>query len=1070
GGGGMQPGSTVTVSDGDTDLGTATVDADGNWTFTPDAPLDDGEHALVIDGTDANGNASSSTVDVIIDTSATVPGLTDDAGNPVADGSTTSDSTPTIGGGGMQPGSTVTVSDGDTDLGTATVDADGNWTFTPDAPLDDGEHALVIDGTDANGNASSSTVDVIIDTSATVPGLTDDAGNPLADGSTTSDSTPTIGGGGMEPGSTVTVSDGDTDLGTATVDADGNWTFTPDAPLDDGEHALVIDGTDANGNAVSDTVNITVDTSATVPGLTDDAGNPVADGSTTSDSTPTLSGGGMEPGSTVTVSDGDTDLGTATVDADGNWTFTPGSPLADGEHALVIDGTDANGNASSSTVDVIIDTSATAPGMTDDAGNPVADGSATSDSTPILSGGGMQPGSTVTVSDGDAEIGTATVDADGNWTFTPDAPLDDGEHALVIDGTDADGNAVNDTVNVTVDTSATVPGLTDDAGNPVADGSSTSDSTPTINGGGMQPGSTVVISDGDAEIGTATVGEDGSWTFTPDAPLDDGEHALVIDGTDANGNASSSTVDVIIDTSETVPGMTDDAGNPVADGSTTSDSTPTISGGGMQPGSTVTVSDGDAEIGTATVGEDGSWTFTPDAPLADGEHALVVDGTDANGNASSSTVDVIIDTSATVPGLTDDAGNPVADGSTTSDSTPTIGGDGMQPGSTVTVSDGDSELGTATVDADGNWTFTPDAPLADGEHALVIDGTDANGNAVNDTVNVTVDTSATVPGLTDDAGNPVADGASTSDSTPTINGGGMQPGSTVTVSDGDADLGTATVDADGNWTFTPDAPLDDGEHALVIDGTDANGNASSSTVDVTVDTSETVPGMTDDAGNPVADGATTSDSTPTIGGGGMQPGSTVTVSDGDSELGTATVGEDGNWTFTPDNALDDGEHALVIDGTDADGNAVNDTVNVTVDTSATVPGLTDDAGNPVTDGATTSDSTPTLSGGGMQPGSTVAVSDGDADLGTATVDADGNWTFTPDAPLDDGEHALVIDGTDANGNASSSTVDVIIDTSATVPGMTDDAGNPVADGSTTSDSTPTLSGGGMQPGSTVTVS
>ncbi|MGC1023761.1 Ig-like domain-containing protein, partial [Pantoea agglomerans] len=112
-------------------------------------------------------------------------------------------------------------------------------------------------------------------------------------------------------------------------------------------------------------------------------------------------------------------------------------------------------------------------------------------------------------------------------------------------------------------------------------------------------------------------------------------------------------------------------------------------------------------------------------------------------------------------------------------------------GSTVTVSDGDTELGTATVGEDGSWTFAPDSPLADGEHALVIDGTDASGNAISDTVNVNVDTSATTPGITDDAGNPIADGSTTSDSTPTINGGGMQPGSTVTVSDGDTELGTA---------------------------------------------------------------------------------------------------------------------------------------------------------------------------------------------------------------------------------------------------------------------------------------
>ncbi|MBN9931151.1 hypothetical protein HZD82_21390, partial [Pantoea agglomerans] len=276
----------------------------------------------------------------------------------------------------------------------------------------------------------------------------------------------------------------------------------------------------------------------------------------------------------------------------------------------------------------------------------------------------------------------------------------------------------------------------------------------------------------------------------------------------AAANEDNSTASVV---AGTTPSLIDDAGNPVA-GRPTSDSTPTISGNGMQPGSTVVITDGDTELGTATVGEDGSWTFTPDAPLADGEHALVVDGTDASGNPASSTVDVIIDTGDTTPGASDDAGSPAEDN------------------------------GSASVPGAGDDTGNP-----------------AEG-----------DTSVTAPGLTDDAGNPIADGSSTSDSTPTIGGGGMQPGSTVVITDGDTELGTATVGEDGSWTFTPDAPLDDGEHALVVDGTDASGNASSSTVDVTVDTSATAPGITDDAGNPVADGSSTSDSTPTIGGGGMQ--------------------------------------------------------------------------------------------------------------------------------------------------------------------------------------------------------
>ncbi|WP_313697663.1 Ig-like domain-containing protein, partial [Pantoea sp.] len=133
------------------------------------------------------------------------------------------------------------------------------------------------------------------------------------------------------------------------------------------------------------------------------------------------------------------------------------------------------------------------------------------------------------------------------------------------------GSSSRDNSSGASEVPGTTPTLIDDAGNAVANGSSTSDSTPTLSGGGMQPGSTVIIKDGETIIGETTAGADGSWTFTPDAPLADGEHALVIDGTNANGNASSSTVDITVDTSATAPGLTDDAGNPVADGTATSD-------------------------------------------------------------------------------------------------------------------------------------------------------------------------------------------------------------------------------------------------------------------------------------------------------------------------------------------------------------------------------------------------------------------------------------------------------------------------------------------------------------------
>ncbi|MDH2125218.1 Ig-like domain-containing protein, partial [Pantoea brenneri] len=450
---------------------------------------------------------------------------------------------------------------------------------------------------------------------------------------------------------------------------------------------------------------------------------------------------------------------------------------------------------------------------------------------------------------------------------------------------------------------ATKPVLSDDMGNPIADGTTTNDSTPTFGGEGMQPGSTVTITDGDTVIGEVTAGDNGEWSFTPDQPLTDGEHAIVVDGTDAEGNQVSDDVSIIVDTGEaegepegepegetgseegtgesegetgseeeiTRPVMTDDEGNAIADGSTTTDSTPSFGGEGMQPGSTVTITDGDTVIGEVTAGDDGEWSFTPDQPLADGEHAIVVDGTAADGSTVSDDVTIIVDAgtaegepegetgseegtgepegetgseegngepegetgseegtgepegetgseeATTAPVITDDEGNPIADGSTTTDSTPSFGGEGMQPGSTVTITDGDTVIGEVTAGDDGEWSFTPDQPLADGEHAIVVDGTAADGSTVSDDVTIIVDAGTaegepegetgseegtgesegetgseedtTRPVISDDEGNPIADGSTTTDTTPSFGGEGMQPGSTVTITDGDTVIG-----------------------------------------------------------------------------------------------------------------------------------------------------------------------------------------------------------------------------------------------------------------------------------------
>ncbi|MBC2526151.1 hypothetical protein HGI67_24850, partial [Clostridium beijerinckii] len=117
------------------------------------------------------------------------------------------------------------------------------------------------------------------------------------------------------------------------------------------------------------------------------------------------------------------------------------------------------------------------------------------------------------------------------------------------------------------------------------------------------------------------------------------------------------------------------------------------------------------------------------------------------------------------------------DGTSTSNNKPTISGTG-EAGDTVTVYDGTTAIGTATVDSNGNWSLTPSTALTNGKHAITAKQQDAAGNVseASNTVNLTIVISAPViipPVITSPT-----NGTSTSNNKPTISGTG-EAGDTV---------------------------------------------------------------------------------------------------------------------------------------------------------------------------------------------------------------------------------------------------------------------------------------------------
>ena len=83
----------------------------------------------------------------------------------------------------------------------------------------------------------------------------------------------------------------------------------------------------------------------------------------------------------------------------------------------------------------------------------------------------------------------------------------------------------------------------------------------------------------------------------------------------------------------------------------------------------------------------------------------------------------------------------------TNDNTPTLVGKATS-NATISIFDGEGEnaplLGTTTTDADGNWSYTPASPLADGDHKFTIEASKvaANGEELKatSTQEITVDT------------------------------------------------------------------------------------------------------------------------------------------------------------------------------------------------------------------------------------------------------------------------------------------------------------------------------------------
>ncbi|MDT0592035.1 Ig-like domain-containing protein, partial [Halomonas sp. PAR8] len=1120
-----EPGSTIELDvdgDGTSDLTTTADETTGDWSVAPDSPLAD-DTVVTVTATDPAGNTSpqaTTTVDTQPPVAPTIAEVADDEGDvtgALANGDSTDDTTPTLTG-TAEAGSTVTILDGGTVLGSVDADGNGSWSFTPTDPLGEGSHSLTVTATDPAGNTSEPSAAFELNVDISAPDAPDI--NPT-DGSVIS--------GTAEPGSTIELDvdgDGTSDLTTTADETTGDWSVAPDSPLAD-DTVITVTAMDPAGNT-SPQATTTVDTSLddtqppvapTIAEVVDDEGDvtgALANGDSTDDATPTLSGT-AEAGSTVTILDGDTVLGTAVADDSGHWSYTPISDLGEGSHSLTATATDDADNTSepSDAFELNVDISAPdAPVI-----NPT-DGSVIS--------GTAEPGSTIELDvdgDGTSDLTTTADETTGDWSVAPDSPLAD-DTVVTVTATDPAGNT-SPQATTTVDTSLndtqppvapTIAEVADDEGDvtgALANGDSTDDTTPALSGT-AEAGSTVTIFDGDTVLGTAVADDSGHWSYTPVSDLGEGSHSLTATATDDADNTSepSAAFELIVDT--TSPGGDDGTDAPTlaiaeaADDDTVnadelSDGVEASVGltDGTQAGDTITLRITDADNVTTEVpytvtaddiANDSATVVIPSDTLADGDYSVEAVISDAAGNSSAVSNSIAFSVDATSPG--GDAGTDAptltiaeaADGINASELADGVQAEvGLTPGTeagdtiTLRITDADnvtSEVSyTVTADDvtnDSAPMVIPSDALTDGDYSVTAVISDAAGNSseVSPEVEFRVDTAAPeVPSITtasDDVGDvtdTLASGDSTDDTTPTLSGTAVA-GNTVTIRDGDSVLGTAVADDSGHWSYTPVSDLGEGSHSFTATATDAAGNTSgpSDAFELIVDT--TSPGGADGTDAPtltIAEAADGAINASELADGvetrveltdGTQAGDTITLRITDADNVTSEVSytvtaddvaNDSAPVVIPSDALTDGSYSVTAAISDAAGNssAVSPEVEFRVDTAAPeAPSITtasDDVGDvtdPLASGDSTDDTTPTLSGT-AEADSTVTILDGDTVLGSVEVDGSGDWTFTPTGPLAEGDYRFTATATDAAGNTSDPSTAFELSVDTTSPGGDD---------------------------------
>ncbi|WP_223132453.1 Ig-like domain-containing protein [Enterococcus gallinarum] len=809
--------------------------------------------------------------------------------------------------GTAEPGASVTVAvDGEEPV-TVVANDQGDWTANV-PEVSEGETVTVVAA--ADGKEPS------IPVSVTVNGLTVNAPTASISGNTL-DGYPVTGKSVADAAIEITNAQGEI-VGSGTADGNGNYriVIAPDrvSPEEDLNVAAVVTA----GGKDYRSGNTPIIVPATV--LTE---TPTVDPVKAGD---TVVSGTAEPGATVTVNVSGEGPVTVNANEEGNWTANV-PELSEGDTVTVVATADDKDPSAPVTVSV--------SGLTVATPTAAISGNET-DGYPVVGKAVANAAIEITNAQGDI-VGSGTADDDDNYRIeiAPDQviPEENLNVTAVVSAGGKDYRSGATTVVVPADNRE------NQTATPTIDPVSAGDTTVS---GTAEPGSTVTITVTGENPITVEADDQGNWTT--DVPeVSEGDTVTVVAETD--GKDPSAPISVTVGGITVASPTASISGNEI-------DGYPVTGKAAANTTIEITNAQGDV-VATGTTDGDGNYriVIAPDQ-VAPEESLNVTAVVTAGGKDYRSGA-----TPITVP-LANQTTTPTIDPVTAGDET--ISGT-AEPGSTVTITNGDKDPVVVEADDQGNWTAElPE--VSEGDTITVVAETD--GKDPSAPITVTVDGLTVTAPTASISGNEI-------DGYPVV--GKAAPDGTVEITNAQGDVvGTGTTDGDGNYriVIAPDqvAPEENLNVAAIVTAGGKDYRSANTPITVPEDNQTGIPTI-----DPVTAGDDTISGT-------AEPGSTVTITNGDKDPVVVEADEEGNWTAeVPE--VSEGDTITVV--AETDGKDPSAPITVTVD------GLTVDAPTASISGNQT-DGYPVV--GETVANAVIEITNAQGEVvGTGTADEEGNY-------------------------------------------------------------------------------